>query len=80
MSAVDVDLRVFADYDRDVREEADVVVVGRDLAEPSSRRSSPTRASVVLIEEGLRSRWPISNRGPSHGPHDARGGPRTAGT
>jgi choline dehydrogenase-like flavoprotein len=52
-AAAEVDLRVFADYDREVREEADVVVVGsgpsgavvaRELTEAGQR--------VVLLEEG----------------------------
>jgi len=53
VSAPDVDLRVFADYDRDVREEADVVVVGSGpCGAVVAKELTDAGQRVVLIEEG----------------------------
>jgi len=53
VSAADVDLRVFADYDRDVREEADVVVVGSGpCGAVVAKELTDAGQRVVLLEEG----------------------------
>ncbi len=53
MSTADVDLRVFADYDRDVREEADVVIVGSGpCGAVVAKELTDAGQRVVLIEEG----------------------------
>ena len=52
-AGADVDLRVFADYDRDVREEADVVVVGSGpCGAVAAKELTDAGLRVVLIEEG----------------------------
>ncbi len=53
MSAPDVDLRAYADYERDFREEADVVVVGSGPGGAVAARELAARGlRVVLVEEG----------------------------
>src|SRR5262245_44938236 len=53
MNPADVDLRVFADYDRDVREEADVVVVGSGpCGAVVAKELTDAGQRVVLIEAG----------------------------
>jgi choline dehydrogenase-like flavoprotein len=52
-AAADVDLRVFADYDREVREEADVVVVGSGpCGSVVAKELTDAGLRVVLVEEG----------------------------
>jgi choline dehydrogenase-like flavoprotein len=51
--SADVDLRVFADYDREVREEADVVVVGSGpCGAVAAKELTDAGLRVVLVEEG----------------------------
>jgi choline dehydrogenase-like flavoprotein len=53
VNPADVDLRVFADYDRDVREEADVVVVGSGpCGAVVAKQLTDAGQRVVLLEEG----------------------------
>ena len=52
-AAADIDLRVFADYDREVREEADVVVVGSGpCGAVVAKELTDAGLRVALVEEG----------------------------